>query len=97
MFSLGCIIAEIYTLAPLFSKRSIVKYINGFGDSDRPDSSNASSYWSADVTSKMLGMPVNMKVKDCMLYAIIFMLNTDTLFCRMQCWRSSIQTLVRGF
>lgn len=61
MFSVGCIIAEIYTLTPLFSKRSIVEYINAFRGSDH-DSPRSSSYWSNEITSKLRGMPVNLKV-----------------------------------
>lgn len=31
-FALGCVIAELYTLTPLFSQRSIVEYLDSYAD-----------------------------------------------------------------
>ncbi|DAZ92413.1 TPA: hypothetical protein N0F65_000197 [Lagenidium giganteum] len=32
LFALGCVIAEIYTLTPLFSKNTVVEYVNAFAE-----------------------------------------------------------------
>ncbi|KAF1319430.1 Inactive serine/threonine-protein kinase lvsg, partial [Globisporangium splendens] len=70
LFSLGCIIAEIYTLTPLFSKRSIVEYFNLFRQVNAPTCNPQTDMetkleqpdsWNNAIASKLREMPINMK------------------------------------
>lgn len=54
-FALGCVIAELYTLTPLFSQRSIVEYLDSYADAMESGgagpSSNASDEWTSLLSS----------------------------------------------
>lgn len=50
-FALGCVIAELYTLTPLFSQRSIVEYLDSYADAMESGSSSASHHDSDEWTS----------------------------------------------
>lgn len=62
LFALGCVIAEVYTLTPLFSKRSVVAFLRSTSDSIS-DATQCRAFWDYEVLAKLSGMPLNIKVR----------------------------------
>lgn len=62
LFALGCVIAELYTLSPLFSRRSVVAFMAaalGGDDALTP----RQVYWGCDVTAALNKLPGDVKVR----------------------------------
>ncbi|TYZ59374.1 hypothetical protein PybrP1_005861 [[Pythium] brassicae (nom. inval.)] len=59
LFALGCVVAELYTLSPLFSRRCVSEFI-AMLDRDAPTSSRH-EYWGSDITASLDKLPGNVK------------------------------------
>ncbi len=69
LFALGCIIAEMYMLRPLFSKRSIAEYVQNYVDDMEVFGEPQCGFrmpcqfsWNSQVTAQLSALPINMKV-----------------------------------
>lgn len=62
LFALGCVIAEVYTLSPLFSRRAVVEYMKSRSEVDH-ETSSRQEYWGNDIVAKLHRLPGGVKVR----------------------------------